>query len=81
MTLYCPFPTANKTGLVRHILRSGTYTQCLLQADRIDSEAKGSTFASAFKRVILLCKVLLRLVYGIGPSEKLLEEAASSSFE
>jgi len=38
-------------GLVTHLLRSGSYAQCLLQADGHNSEAKGSTFASALKRV------------------------------
>ena len=29
------------TGLVRHLLKSSSYTQCLLEADRLNSEAKG----------------------------------------
>ena len=29
-------------GFVRHLLKSGAYTQCLLQADRLNLEAKGN---------------------------------------
>ncbi|XP_064406867.1 meiosis inhibitor protein 1-like [Halichondria panicea] len=53
--------TINLLGLVRHLLKSDSYTQCLIQADRLNADAKGSTFASAFKRVLLSQDELLQL--------------------
>ena len=31
-------------GLVRYLLKSGAYTQCLLQADKVTTDAKGELY-------------------------------------
>eukprot|EP00731_Ephydatia_muelleri_P029221 Em0020g865a len=42
--------TSNLMALVRNLVKCDRHAQCLLQADQLDSETKGSTFAMAFKR-------------------------------